>query len=126
MEKCELLEKELTKMISEIDIKKQDIGIKKENLILQEREIENLEKKLKYPEHYYNSDISYKKDYKKYKDLIYNYNNNVEKIKKMLSDYKILIGQYNEKVNKYNNMAKTAYTRWYIIPVPGKIFNIKK
>ena len=28
---------------------------------------------------------------------------------------------YNSKVEEYNKVAKAAYTRWYIIPITGKL-----
>jgi hypothetical protein len=121
IEQCELLDKELSKLKAEIDIYKNNIELTKQNLFLQKIKIDEIENKLKYPEKNYISEKSYDKDYKMYKKLIKDYNTQVEKNNQSISNCKSLIEQYNLKVGEYNTLAKTAYSKWYVIPIPGKI-----
>ena len=79
-----------------------------------------MEQKLLNPEINYSSKLLFDKDYYKYKQLINQYNNDIETMNKVISDYKQLIVHYNENVEEYNKLAKDAYTRWFIIPMPGK------
>jgi len=36
-----------------------------------------------------------------------------------IAAYKQLIATYNDNVNEYNTLSKSAYKRWYLIPIPG-------
>lgn len=124
IERCELLNSELIKMEGEIGKYKLEININKEKMIAQ-KEIEILEQKLRSPDNYYNTQITYERDFFKYKQFIKNYNKNVEDTNRLIKGHKELINNYNSKVEVYNQIAPKAYTRWYIIPVPGKVSKAK-
>jgi hypothetical protein len=120
IEKCEQLDKKLKE--NEIIIKDYENRISQKNKDLKARKetIANLEQKLLNPENNYSSKLLFDKDNYKYKQFIIKFNNDVENMNKDISDYKQLIVQYNENVEEYNKLAKDAYTRWFIIPIPGK------
>jgi uncharacterized protein (DUF983 family) len=121
VDRCEVLEKELGMMKGEIDIYKHEIAILEKNLYLIKGEIEKIEYKLKSPTEYYYSENSYNNDYLKYKKLIRDYNENAENYNTLNHNHRSLIESYNSKVKEYSSLAKTAYSTWYIIPIPGKI-----
>ena len=120
IEKCERLEKKLKENENIIKDYENKISLKKKGLEIKKEPIANIEQKLLDPEINYPTKLLYDRDHQKYKKLINEYNNDVETMNNFISDYKRLIVSYNENVEEYNKLAKDAYTRWFIIPMPGK------
>jgi len=54
----------------------------------------------------------------KYQRLVDDYNLKVEHVNALIPRYHTLIDEHNSKVEEYNRLAKSAYSRWYLIPVP--------
>lgn len=59
-----------------------------------------------------------KTNYARYSSLVDSYNNETPEYTKQLDTYNAMINQHNEIVNKYNSLAKSAYSRWWLIPIP--------
>jgi len=118
--KCEQIEIKLKEMELNISKYEKDILNNKNEMQSQKSEIEKIHGKLLSPEINYKDEKGYNMEYNRYRNLIKNYNNNVDKTNKLLLSYKVLIDSYNSNVEEYNKLAKTAYTRWFIIPMPTK------
>lgn len=50
--------------------------------------------------------------------LVYTYNDGIVLYKKDYGKYKILLKQYNKNVSYVNKLAKNAYRRWWLLPIP--------
>lgn len=62
--------------------------------------------------------IGIKTNYVRYSSLVDSYNNETQEYTKQLDTYNAMIDQHNEIVNKYNSLVKSAYSRWWLIPIP--------
>jgi len=58
------------------------------------------------------------KDYTKYKKMVNEYNSKIPKYKKSMNEYDSLIVEYNKVTREYNELAKDAYSRWLLLPIP--------
>lgn len=75
-----------------------------------------IEKKLISKENYRTND-DYKAEYLRYSNLIKNYNSDIPTLRLLQTKYISLAKVYKLGVEDYNNLAKIAYSRWYLIPV---------
>lgn len=53
------------------------------------------------------------------KNQIESNRSNYQKRNLDIETYHGMIDNYNAMVNEYNTLSKSAYNRWYLIPIPG-------
>lgn len=54
-----------------------------------------------------------------YKDSVAVWNDEVPRIEALALYHDSAISRFNTKLEEYNKLAKRAYSRWYLIPIPG-------
>jgi len=57
-------------------------------------------------------------NYTSYQNKINIYNSNSNTYKQYQKEYDNSVTEYNQMVTKYNTLSKTAYSRWWLIPIP--------
>jgi len=114
VKQCEEIKEHLDRMKAEINSIEQRVAQRERD----RRQIEDLEKQLQ-ARGAYGAREAYRSSVSRYNDMVDRYNAQVEATKEIASRYKGLIDEYNADVDRYNTLAKTAYSRWYLIPIPG-------
>ena len=105
VEKCESIEVTLDRMKK--DILKSDKyfelrKIEKENILSLKKKIEQ----------------NHSNQYTRYNSLIDSYNQGMPEYKSRLTNYNKQIDNYNDLTQKYNKLAQSAYSRWWLLPIP--------
>jgi len=126
IEQCKRLDSELTRIKGEIEECGRKIAISGNVLDAKKSVIGELLQKLRSPNVYYSNKRTYDSDRLRYENLLSTYNAEVGPHNALISSHKTLIANYSTKVEEYNKIAKTAYSRWYIIPVPGRTSKVRK
>jgi hypothetical protein len=112
--RCDEIKTQLTQMDQEIDSSEEYLQERKRA----GREIEELEAKLKQGVNVFGTRSAYLAAYDNYKKLVNQYNREVGSAKQVSAKYQALVEDYNSNVEEYNKLAKSAYSRFYLIPVP--------
>ncbi|PRM90464.1 hypothetical protein CJ671_02420 [Aliarcobacter cryaerophilus] len=105
MEKCENIKMELSSLKKELDNLENKLFFMDE----QKERLDGARTSLK---------VLVDRDYKDYNKLVDEHNKNVPKYNNMLIEQKEKISRYNELTDEYNNLAKYAYSRWWLFPFP--------
>ncbi len=105
IKKCESMETKLKSLKIEISKIEEFVQLRKNKL----DKIRQLEQEIKQ---------GLSKDYNKYQKMIDSYNLNNNTYKKYMKDYDSLIVQHNKIAREYNDLAKNAYSRWWLLPIP--------
>ena len=105
VKKCESMKVKLKNLKKEINKIEDFINFRKTKL----DRINQLEKEIKQ---------GLSKDYTKYKKMVNEYNSKIPKYKKSMNEYDSLIVEYNKVTREYNELAKDAYSRWLLLPIP--------
>jgi len=108
---------EIKRQLSDLDLEITSIERYLQDRERTRQEIERLEAELKQREGAFGTQSAYLAAYSRYKNLVDDYNSQVARTKQLVTTYKGLVNDYNAKVEEYNKLAKTAYSRWYLIPV---------
>jgi hypothetical protein len=109
---CEAIEGELANLDSEI----RSIAVRLKGRSREREAIERMESELE--QNHFTHGSSYDAAYRSYSDRVDRYNADVPAIKALAVRHDALVDRYNGRVEEYNRLAKTAYARWYLIPVP--------
>ena len=105
VKECEQLERKISQLKQETSTLEKALQMREKK----HKEILALQKELQ---------NGVKTNYARYSSLIDSYNNETPEYTKQLDTYNAMINQHNEIVNKYNSLAKSAYSRWWLIPIP--------
>ncbi|MFV9646455.1 MAG: hypothetical protein ACNYWU_11590 [Desulfobacterales bacterium] len=115
VKKCEDIEIQIASMKSEIDQIEKYIS----SVEIERKKINNLEQSLTKNVSVYLNEADYERDYNKYSKMIDAFNSKFSQVEKAIKRYDELIEKHNGQVELYNTIAETAYSRWYLIPIPG-------
>jgi len=105
VEKCESIEVTLDRMKKDIlksDKYFESRKIEKENILSLKKKIEQ----------------NHSNQYTRYNSLIDSYNQGMPEYKSRLTNYNKQIDNYNDLTQKYNKLAQSAYSRWWLLPIP--------
>ena len=112
--RCEEIERELAEMNQEIAAMERYL----EGRQRERKALLDLESKLKHGESRLRGAAAYDRAYSDYSKRVDRYNAEVELATAMVAKYESTIAVYNKKVDEYNRLAKSAYSRWHLIPLP--------
>lgn len=81
--------------------------------------LDELKRKLADPDAYYTTQTTYDSEMEEYKALVGRWNASLPQMSKLANDYDQTVAEYNHRVESYNKIAKKAYSRWWLLPIPG-------
>lgn len=108
----------------EAQLEELEAGIERLDSFLAEKANESerldaLGQKLDNPEANYLTEAAYESDLRRYNSGVKRWNANLEMLQEVAEQRESKVDAYNALVDKYNIVAEAAYSRWYLIPIPG-------
>jgi hypothetical protein len=64
------------------------------------------------------SNAEYRSTLTTYNQMVESWNDALPQLQAMQEGYDSLISTYNRRVEEYNRLAKKAYSRWWLLPIP--------
>lgn len=123
----EALKREMDGREHELQIMKVEIGSLRDRIEMAKSRITELQAEARQTEARYAQSGAPSDAYRRYKAVIAEHNRLANEVNPLAKRYNALIDTHNSKVDAYNRdvprfneLADRAFSRWYIIPIPGR------